>query len=556
MQHHLQKPHKLLTRLDTSQKKRFAAKMTAIALVIFLVSTMALSGFAQSAADAPKTFKVGMECGYAPFNWTQLDDSNGAVKIEGTNEYANGYDVQIAKKIAEHMGRELVVVKLTWEGLIPSLQSNQIDAIAAGMSATEERKKEIDFSDNYYYSDLVVVVKKSSDYAKAQALEDLAGASLTGQLGTLHYDVIDQVPDVTKEKALQDFPTMIIALQAGTIDGYISERPGAISAATANPDLTFVSFPAGEGFIFDDAEVSIGVGVKKNDPIKAEINEALQHISEEERETVMKTAISNQPVEDGGEETFFSSVASILERYWSHFLRGAGTTLMISIIGTIAGLLIGLLVATFKAIPPQKRRGAGFVVHKIVSIILSVYVEVFRGTPMMVQSMVFYYGYAYIMGKRMAPMLAGILILSINTGAYMSEVVRGGIESVDKGQLEAGKAIGMTHGQTMSSIVLPQAIRNILPATGNEFVINIKDTSVLNVIQVSELFYAASDVRANTLKIFESFFIVAVVYLVLTFTVTRILRYVERKMDGPQNYVLTSSTTPATLELHQKQGGK
>ncbi|MEG1172619.1 amino acid ABC transporter permease, partial [Carnobacterium sp.] len=134
--------------------------------------------------------------------------------------------------------------------------------------------------------------------------------------------------------------------------------------------------------------------------------------------------------------------------------------------------------------------------------------------------------------------VAAIFIVSINTGAYMSEIVRGGIVSIDKGQFEAAQAIGMNHIQTMTNVVLPQVFRNILPATGNEFVINIKDTSVLNVISVTELFFQTKSIAGNNFRYFESFFVACVIYFVMTFTVTRILRYVERRLDGPDNYIM------------------
>ncbi len=156
---------------------------------------------------------------------------------------------------------------------------------------------------------------------------------------------------------------------------------------------------------------------------------------------------------------------------------------------------------------------------------------------MMVQSMVIYYGLAQFLGIDLNRIVAALMIVSINTGAYMSEIVRGGIFAVDNGQFEAAEAIGMTHSQTMFKVVMPQVIRNILPATGNEFVINIKDTSVLSVISVSELFFQGRTIAGQSLKIYQTYFIISVIYLFLTFTITRILRALERKMDGNSNYI-------------------
>lgn len=228
-------------------------------------------------------------------------------------------------------------------------------------------------------------------------------------------------------------------------------------------------------------------------------------------------------------------IVKIVTENWPMFLRGAWMTLLISLVGTVIGSVIGLLVGMIRTIP-MPERGAKRTFLKVINAILSIYIEFFRGTPMIVQAMVIYYGSALAFGMDMDRTLAAIFIVSINTGAYMSEIVRGGIVSIDKGQFEAAHAIGMNHFQTMVNVVLPQAIRNILPATGNEFVINIKDTSVLNVISVSELFFQTKSIAGNNFRYFESFFVASILYLIMTFTVTRVLRYIERKMDGPDNY--------------------
>ena len=252
--------------------------------------------------------------------------------------------------------------------------------------------------------------------------------------------------------------------------------------------------------------------------------------------------------------TFGGWIVFIIDEYGELFLKGMANTLLIAILGTIIGFLIGLVVAIAKTIPVRKTDKAfKKIVLKILNVILSVYVEVFRGTPMMVQAMVIYYGATQYLGLTMDPIFAGILIVSVNTGAYMAEIVRGGIISVDKGQTEGAMSIGMTHWQTMTSIVLPQAVRNIMPSIGNEFVVNIKDSSVLNVISVSELFFTAKSAAGTYLKYFEVFFIAGAIYLVLTFTVTRILRLIERRMDGPDTYVITGSQSDSMSVLKVKK---
>lgn len=221
----------------------------------------------------------------------------------------------------------------------------------------------------------------------------------------------------------------------------------------------------------------------------------------------------------------------------SMFINGALMTLLISLTGTIIGWIIGMVIGVIRTIPLPER-GAKRIILKIVNVILSIYIEFFRGTPMIVQAMVIYYGSALAFGIDMDRTFAAIFIVSINTGAYMSEIVRGGIVSIDPGQFEAAHAIGMNHIQTMTNVILPQVVRNILPATGNEFVINIKDTSVLNVISVTELFFMTKSIAGNNFRYFESFFVACIIYFIMTFTVTRILRYLEHRMEGPEDYIM------------------
>ncbi|MDD2447633.1 MAG: amino acid ABC transporter permease [Tissierellia bacterium] len=233
-------------------------------------------------------------------------------------------------------------------------------------------------------------------------------------------------------------------------------------------------------------------------------------------------------------------MADIFINNWPMFMRGAGMTLLISMIGTIIGLVIGILVGIIRTIPvPEK--GAKRTLLVIVNKLLSIYVEFFRGTPMIVQSMVIFYGTAQAFGIQMNRIMAGILIVSINTGAYMSEIVRGGIVSIDHGQFEASDAIGMNHMQTMINVVMPQVVRNILPATGNEFVINVKDTSVLNIISVTELFFQTKSIAGATFKFFEPYFIASIIYLIMTITITRVLRCIERRMDGPASFIMAGN---------------
>ena len=253
---------------------------------------------------------------------------------------------------------------------------------------------------------------------------------------------------------------------------------------------------------------------------------------------------------------FLQDVANIFQKYYPQLLEGVGNTLLISLIGTVAGLIIGLLTGMLRTAPLSKNAFVR-VIHKIANGIISVYVEVFRGTPMMVQAMVIYWGYAFATGgNTLALIPSGILIVSINTGAYMAEIVRGGIISIDKGQFEGAMSIGMTHTQTMFKVVLPQVIRNILPSVSNEFVINIKDTSVLNVIGVTELYYFAGIIKRMNFQIFQTYLVVCVLYFIMTFSITLLLRFFEKKLDGKENYTIFGSQTNPAAEIRFNEGDK
>ncbi|NLX61318.1 MAG: transporter substrate-binding domain-containing protein [Tissierellia bacterium] len=276
--------------------RRRLVLLVALSIIGAMLLTACKGASSSSAVEDQNVFRVGLEAGYPPFNWTQTDDSNGAVQIDGSSEYAGGYDVEIAKKIAEGLGKELVVVKLEWDGLLPALESGKIDAIIAGMSPTAERAKAIDFTDNYYKSDLVIVVRKGSKYENATSLKDFTGAKITAQLNTFHYEVIDQIEGVVKETAMDNFPAMRVALESGMIDGYVSERPEAISAIAANGNFAMVELT--DGFETSDDDTAVAVGLKKGSPLRDKINEILSQISEEERQSIMDEAIKNQPAAD------------------------------------------------------------------------------------------------------------------------------------------------------------------------------------------------------------------------------------------------------------------
>jgi len=258
-----------------------------------------------------------------------------------------------------------------------------------------------------------------------------------------------------------------------------------------------------------------------------------------------------------GSLNFAGRILLILQKYGPSLLNGAGTTIVIALVGTLIGCIIGFLIGIIQTIPIEKNDS--FIKKLplwVLKIILNIYVEVFRGTPMLVQAMFIFFG-AAMYGIHMSMWFAAFFIVSINTGAYMAETVRGGILSIDDGQTEGAKAIGMTHVQTMLHVILPQALRNIMPQIGNNLIINIKDTCVLSGIGVVELFFASKSVAGTYYVYFETYTITMVMYLVMTVFFSRLLRFFEKRMEGADSYDLaTTDTLTHTSGLYKYPGKK
>lgn len=249
----------------------------------------------------PTTLTVAMECAYAPYNWTQSDDSNGAVQIRDSSDYAYGYDVMMAKKIADALGQKVQVVKLDWDSLIPAVMSGDVDCVIAGQSITSERAQQVDFSDPYYYASIISLVKKDGPYANAQSVADLSGAVCTSQLGTIWYDnCLPQIPDADILPAQETAPAMLVALNSGACDVVVTDRPTAQAALVAYPDFVALDFGGGDkDFQVSDEDINIGISMKKgNTALKDAINQVLATMTTDDYNTMMDEAISVQPLSE------------------------------------------------------------------------------------------------------------------------------------------------------------------------------------------------------------------------------------------------------------------
>ncbi len=275
-------------------------KIIALSIVLLtLVSVFAGGSQETQAAASSNTLRVAMECGYAPYNWTQTTADNGAVQISGSKDYAYGYDVMMAKYIASYLGKDLEIVKLDWDSLVPAVQSGTVDCVIAGQSITSDRLQMVDFTEPYYYASIVCLVNKDSKYAGAKGVSDLTGASCTSQQNTVWYDVcLPQIPSARILPAQESAPAMLVALSSGRVDLICTDMPTAQAALVAYPSFTLLDFSNSEdNFEVSQEEINIGISVSKNNPeLTAQINEALSKLTVEDYNRMMDEAISVQPL--------------------------------------------------------------------------------------------------------------------------------------------------------------------------------------------------------------------------------------------------------------------
>lgn len=272
-----------------------------IAVALAAVLALGLLGCQQDGAD-DNVLTVAMECSYAPYNWTQPDDSNGAVPIKDSADYAYGYDVMMAKYLAEQMGMELEIVRLDWDSLVPAVQSGTVDCVIAGQSITAKRLQQVDFTTPYYYASIVGLVKVDGPYAEAAGISDLAGATCTSQQATVWYDTcLPQIEDADILPAMESAPAMLVALESGRCDLVVTDMPTAMAACVAYPDMKLLDFTGtDDGFAVSEEEINIGISVQKgNETLLNALNEALATLTTDDFTAMMNEAISVQPLSEG-----------------------------------------------------------------------------------------------------------------------------------------------------------------------------------------------------------------------------------------------------------------
>lgn len=439
---------------------------------------------------------VGLSADYAPYEFHAT--------VDGEDEIV-GFDISIAQKIADDMGVDLHVEELGFDALLGALKTGKIDLIISGMTPTPERLQEVDFSDPYMNAQQRLIVREE-DQNEYTDVNQFNGVPIGVQKQTTQEELAESELEGSQITSLQKIPDVVMNLKNEKIDGAILEGPVAEAYVGENDDLAFSDLE------FEEGDKQSAVALPKDSPVLLEnINSSIQTINEENLLDDYQEEANNLMFDD--DQNFFTE-------YYPYYLSGTGYTILLALIGVLFGIILGTIFALMKLSS-----------IKILKALASIYIEYVRGTPLLVQIFIVYFGTG-MLGFDLSRFVAGCIALSLNSAAYVAEIIRAGINGVNKGQMEAGRSLGMNRTQAMRYVIFPQAIKNILPALGNELVTVIKESSVISVIGVSELIFQAGNVQGASFKPFLPYLIVSLIYFVLTFTLSRILGLAERKLKS------------------------
>ncbi|HCZ2897750.1 TPA: ABC transporter permease subunit [Staphylococcus aureus] len=440
--------------------------------------------------------RVGLSADYAPMEFEHT--------VNGNTEYA-GVDIDLAKKIAKDNNLKLKIVNMSFDSLLGALKTGKIDIIISGMTSTPERKKQVDFSDSYMMTKNIMLVKKDK-VNEYKDIKDFNNKKVGAQKGTEQEKIAQTEIENASITSLSRLPDVILALKSGKVEGAVVEKPVAEAYLKQNPKLGISNVK------FNEEEKDTVIAVPKDSPkLLSQINKTIKEVKDKGLIDKYMTNAANAMNDDSG----------FISKYGSFFLKGIKITILISLIGVALGSILGAFVALMKLSK-----------IKIISWIASIYIEILRGTPMLVQVFIVFFGITAALGLDISALVCGTIALVINSSAYIAEIIRAGINAVDKGQMEAARSLGLNYRQTMKSVIMPQAIKNILPALGNEFVTLIKESSIVSTIGVGEIMFNAQVVQGISFDPFTPLLVAAALYFVLTFVLTRIMNMIEGRMNA------------------------
>ncbi|HDF7698900.1 TPA: ABC transporter substrate-binding protein/permease [Staphylococcus aureus] len=440
--------------------------------------------------------RVGLSADYAPMEFEHT--------VNGKTEYA-GVDIDLAKKIAKDNNLKLKIVNMSFDSLLGALKTGKIDIIISGMTSTPEGKKQVDFSDSYMMTKNIMLVKKDK-VNEYKDIKDFNNKKVGAQKGTEQEKIAQTEIENASITSLSRLPDVILALKSGKVEGAVVEKPVAEAYLKQNPKLGISNVK------FNEEEKDTVIAVPKDSPkLLSQINKTIKEVKDKGLIDKYMTNAANAMNDDSG----------FISKYGSFFLKGIKITILISLIGVALGSILGAFVALMKLSK-----------IKIISWIASIYIEILRGTPMLVQVFIVFFGITAALGLDISALVCGTIALVINSSAYIAEIIRAGINAVDKGQMEAARSLGLNYRQTMKSVIMPQAIKNILPALGNEFVTLIKESSIVSTIGVGEIMFNAQVVQGISFDPFTPLIVAAALYFVLTFVLTRIMNMIEGRLNA------------------------
>ncbi|HCT3281959.1 TPA: ABC transporter permease subunit [Staphylococcus aureus] len=440
--------------------------------------------------------RVGLSADYAPMEFEHT--------VNGKTEYA-GVDIDLAKKIAKDNNLKLKIVNMSFDSLLGALKTGKIDIIISGMTSTPERKKQVDFSDSYMMTKNIMLVKKDK-VNEYKDIKDFNNKKVGAQKGTEQEKIAQTEIENASITSLSRLPDVILALKSGKVEGAVVEKPVAEAYLKQNPKLGISNVK------FNEEEKDTVIAVPKDSPkLLSQINKTIKEVKDKGLIDKYMTNAANAMNDDSG----------FISKYGSFFLKGIKITILISLIGVALGSILGAFVALMKLSK-----------IKIISWIASIYIEILRGTPMLVQVFIVFFGITAALGLDISALVCGTIALVINSSAYIAEIIRAGINAVDKGQMEAARSLGLNYRQTMKSVIMPQAIKNILPALDNEFVTLIKESSIVSTIGVGEIMFNAQVVQGISFDPFTPLLVAAALYFVLTFVLTRIMNMIEGRLNA------------------------
>ncbi|EUJ70598.1 ABC transporter permease subunit [Staphylococcus aureus] len=440
--------------------------------------------------------RVGLSADYAPMEFEHT--------VNGKTEYA-GVEIDLAKKIAKDNNLKLKIVNMSFDSLLGALKTGKIDIIISGMTSTPERKKQVDFSDSYMMTKNIMLVKKDK-VNEYKDIKDFNNKKVGAQKGTEQEKIAQTEIENASITSLSRLPDVILALKSGKVEGAVVEKPVAEAYLKQNPKLGISNVK------FNEEEKDTVIAVPKDSPkLLSQINKTIKEVKDKGLIDKYMTNAANAMNDDSG----------FISKYGSFFLKGIKITILISLIGVALGSILGAFVALMKLSK-----------IKIISWIASIYIEILRGTPMLVQVFIVFFGITAALGLDISALVCGTIALVINSSAYIAEIIRAGINAVDKGQMEAARSLGLNYRQTMKSVIMPQAIKNILPALGNEFVTLIKESSIVSTIGVGEIMFNAQVVQGISFDPFTPLLVAAALYFVLTFVLTRIMNMIEGRLNA------------------------